>query len=68
MMARTAIDGSAAALTEIKKQLLVDSIAAIVALLLITVLGVYKPRGLTRYGWRKRHDGEAGADAAAADV
>ncbi len=25
-------------------------------LLVITVLNVYKPRGLTRYGWRKQHE------------
>ena len=29
------------------------SSAALILLLLATVLGVYKPRGLTRYGWRK---------------
>lgn len=28
--------------------------AGLVALLVITVLNVYKPRGLTRYGWRKQ--------------
>jgi hypothetical protein len=31
---------------------------AVLALLLVavaTVLGVYKPRGMTRYGWRKQH-------------
>jgi hypothetical protein len=22
----------------------------------ITVLNVYKPRGMTRYGWRKQHE------------
>ena len=27
----------------------------LVVLLLITVLNVYKPRGMTRYGWRKPH-------------
>lgn len=36
------------------------SIAALLALLIATLLSVYKPRGLTRYGWRKqaeqRHD------------
>jgi hypothetical protein len=26
----------------------------LVVLLVITVLNVYKPRGLTRYGWRKQ--------------
>ena len=28
--------------------------AALLLLLVATVLGVYKPRGLTRYGWRKQ--------------
>ena len=32
---------------------LVHSIGGIVMLVLITVLNVYKPRGLTPYGWRK---------------
>lgn len=28
----------------------------LLVLLVITVLNVYKPRGLTRYGWRKQHE------------
>ena len=28
----------------------------LVVLLVITVLNVYKPRGMTRYGWRKQHE------------
>ncbi|WP_431217106.1 hypothetical protein ACQ86N_22710 [Puia sp. P3] len=36
---------------------LVDvSIAALIALLVATALSVYKPRGLTRYGWRKQYN------------
>lgn len=31
--------------------------AALVVLLVATVLAVYKPRGMTPYGWRKQHDG-----------
>ena len=30
--------------------------AALLLLLLATVLGLYKPRGLTRYGWRKQQE------------
>ena len=30
--------------------------AALVVLLIATVLAVYKPRGMTRYGWRKQHE------------
>lgn len=32
---------------------------ALVLLLAATVLGLYKPRGLTRYGWRKQQDRRA---------
>lgn len=43
---------------------LVHSIGGMVVLLVITVLNVYKPRGLTRYGRRKRPE-ERGASEAA---
>jgi hypothetical protein len=36
-------------------QMVVASVAALVALLVATALGVYKPRGMTRYGWRKQY-------------
>jgi hypothetical protein len=36
-------------------QLAADAGAALVALLLATTLSVFKPRGLTPYGWRKQH-------------
>lgn len=29
---------------------------ALLVLLVATVLAVYKPRGMTRYGWRKQHE------------
>lgn len=32
------------------------SIGGLVVLLVITVLNVYKPRGLTPYGWHKQHE------------
>lgn len=35
---------------------LLHSIGAVVVLLVIMVLNVYKPRGLTRYGWRKQQE------------
>lgn len=38
-------------------QLVVASGAAILALLVATILSVAKPRGLTRHGWRQRHRG-----------
>ena len=34
--------------------LLLHSVGGTVLLLVITVLNVYKPRGLTRYGWRRQ--------------
>jgi hypothetical protein len=37
-------------------QMVVASAAAVAALLVATTLGVYKPRGLTPYGWRKQQE------------
>ena len=37
-------------------QMLAAAIAAIVALLVATALAVYKPRGMTSYGWRKQYE------------
>jgi hypothetical protein len=34
---------------------LVHSVGAAVVLVVVLVLNLYKPRGLTRYGWRKQH-------------
>jgi len=47
-------------------QLVVASIAALVVLLVLTVLSYYKPRGMTRYGWRKQQ--EQGTVSAARDA
>ncbi|NNU85417.1 DUF2269 domain-containing protein [Geobacillus sp. BMUD] len=33
----------------------------LLVLLVTTILSVYKPRGMTRYGWRKQHEQRAGA-------
>jgi hypothetical protein len=35
---------------------LVHSVGGTVVLLIILVLNVYKPRGMTRYGWRKQQE------------
>ena len=35
---------------------LVHSVGGTVVLLVILVLNVYKPRGMTRYGWRKQNE------------
>ena len=37
-------------------QMVVAAGAALLALLLATGLSVYKPRGMTLYGWRKQHE------------
>ena len=37
-------------------QMVVASVAALVALLVATALAVYKPRGMTTYGWRKQYE------------
>jgi hypothetical protein len=36
------------------------SVGGVVVLAGVMALNIYKPRGLTRYGWRKRHDGGGG--------
>lgn len=38
---------------------LVHSIGGLLVLVVITVLNIYKPRGLTRYGWRKQEEQRA---------
>jgi hypothetical protein len=40
----------------LRVQLIVDAAAAIGALLVTTLLSIYKPRGLTPYGWRKQRE------------
>jgi hypothetical protein len=37
-------------------QLVADAGLALLALLVATTLSVYKPRGMTRHGWRKQHE------------
>jgi hypothetical protein len=43
-------------LAGLRVQLVADAGAALLALLVATALSVYKPRGMTRYGWRKQHE------------
>jgi hypothetical protein len=43
-------------LGRLRLQLVLDATAALVVLLLATILSVYKPPGLTPYGWRKRFE------------
>lgn len=39
---------------------LVHSVGGLIVLLVVLALNVYKPRGLTRYGWRKQQERDAG--------
>lgn len=45
---------SIADLHGLKIQLVVEAGAALLVLLVATALSVYKPKGMTRYGWRKQ--------------
>lgn len=47
---------SSADLLGLRIQLVADAGAALLILLVATALGVYKPRGMTRYGWRKQYE------------
>jgi hypothetical protein len=40
----------------LRVQLIADAGAAVIVLLMTTTLSVYKPRGLTPYGWRKQRE------------
>ncbi len=46
---------------QLRVQMAVASGLALLALLVATALSVYKPRGLTPYGWRARHTRRAGS-------
>lgn len=55
--ARTAADPSTSvAELDAMGSTLLHSIGGMVVLLVILVLNVYKPRGLTRYGWRRQQE------------
>ena len=43
----------------IQVQMVVASTAALIALLVVNILAVYKPKGMTRYGWRKQYEERA---------
>lgn len=46
---------SSGELRNARLSLVIHSIGGILVLLVVTTLSVYKPRGITRYGWRKQH-------------
>jgi hypothetical protein len=47
---------SSANLREARLSLVVHASGGLLVLLFVTTLSVYKPRGMTRYGWRKRNE------------
>jgi hypothetical protein len=49
---------SAPDLTGLRRSLRTHAAGGLLVLLLATVLSVYKPRGVTRYGWRKQQEQE----------
>jgi hypothetical protein len=56
LVARAATQGVLSEdLRGVRIDLLADAVAGLVALLAATALGIYKPAGLTRHGWRKQH-------------
>lgn len=57
MLADAAINSSVLEndLQQLQIQMVIASCAAVVALLTATALGVYKPKGMTMYGWRKQY-------------
>ncbi|NJP35799.1 hypothetical protein [Micromonospora thermarum] len=57
-MARVAVQAtlSGGDLGRMRIQLVVAAAAGLLVLLVTTALSVYKPRGVTRYGWRKQHE------------
>lgn len=59
MMARVAADPTVDLTAVRNPSPLLHAVLAVLALLVAAVLGIYKPRGTTRYGWRKQHDQRA---------
>jgi hypothetical protein len=55
--AETALSG--ADLRGLRIQIVVEAGVALLVLLVATALSVYKPKGMTPYGWRKQHEQRA---------
>jgi hypothetical protein len=55
--AETALSG--ADLRGLRGSLVTHAAGGLLVLLVTTTLSVYKPRGMTRYGWRKQHEQRA---------
>ena len=56
VMADVAVDPSADLALVRNASPMLHAALALLVLLVATVLAVYKPRGMTRYGWRKQHE------------
>jgi hypothetical protein len=54
---------SDADLTGLRFRLMIAAGAAVLVLLTATGLSIYKPRGMTPYGWRRQHDRHCSAEA-----
>lgn len=59
---------SGADLHGLRIQLMVQAGVALVVLLVATVVSVYKPKGMTRYGWRRQSEQRAPSAAGLAGV
>ena len=55
---------ASADLLGLRRSLRFHAAGGLLVLLLTTILSVYKPRGVTRYGWRKQHERAAPLPAA----
>lgn len=55
-MAAVAADAGADLAAVRKASPALHAVLALIGLLVAMVLAVYKPRGMTRYGWRKQHE------------
>jgi hypothetical protein len=68
-MARVAAEGTIASADRgMQIQLVVAASGGLLALLVATVLAVYKPRGMTPYGWRKQYEERTMSPAIDAEV
>jgi hypothetical protein len=59
---------SRADLGGLRIQLVAYAGAALIVLLVATMLSMYKPRGWTRYGWRKQHEQRQSRDETQAGI
>ncbi len=56
VMADVAADPALALASVRNPSPIIHAVLALIVLIVATVLAVYKPKGMTRYGWRKHHE------------